>query len=520
MSPIRKWWPALIAGVIMTMLAPVTLVTAGPAAAAPAPLVVDTATVIETRLQNLLLPALTVVQNTSLAAWIRSTAAAGSAGDSEVALSSVIFEAEEREWVDPASATWLAFKAAAAQLDNVNGTAYPAKIYIPNYGDGVSAARVVTMTYTRADETTTSVPGYRLGTAGTLVTAVAAIDETYVLTNEVWVLAVDENDDTGVVSVAGQPGTPPSTPTAAREPVNTPMVVCTPNGQRYDQGMEYLQRFKVPDPGSLEPWWSGKLEMRLVIMGQGGTVIKEAAYNVKRKAARNWVNLDEFITTWIRASGGDGWAYKWYEHDPGNSVTIGFGLGVELLKILKLSADVKWTLSNHDDMAGLSMVGFTELTTTEYTAGPVHWNVCSAGGILPENFSRNATATASTTYTGYAPERVNDGSTSTSLGEANSWANAYHTAPPQWVQVTFPVDRTLGRVIVYTTASYPIRDFDVQAWDGSFFVTIGQVRANTAVSVVIPVAPRSTRILRVVGLSGPLAQPGYVRVNELEAYGS
>ena len=73
-------------------------------------------------------------------------------------------------------------------------------------------------------------------------------------------------------------------------------------------------------------------------------------------------------------------------------------------------------------------------------------------------------------------------------------------------------------MVVKTSAGYPIRDFDVQVWNGISFLTVASVRGNTALSVPVTFASRTARLIRISGRSGPTHQPGYVRVNELEVY--
>lgn len=140
------------------------------------------------------------------------------------------------------------------------------------------------------------------------------------------------------------------------------------------------------------------------------------------------------------------------------------------------------------------------------------------------NWAIWATATASSTYPyeSYAASRVNDESTSTALGGAESWVNAAQYAPngslPQWVQLDLRTPRTFSLVILYTTAAYPIQDYDVQVLSGSSWVTVASVRGNTAASQSINFAARTAQFVRILGLKGPNSQPQYVRVNEIEVY--
>ena len=110
---------------------------------------------------------------------------------------------------------------------------------------------------------------------------------------------------------------------------------------------------------------------------------------------------------------------------------------------------------------------------------------------------------------------------STALGGPYSWANSANTYPPnnpQWVQADMGVDKTFRRVVVYTSQGYPIRDFDVQVWNGVTFVTVASVTGNTQLSVPVTFPARTSRLVRILGRSGPNHQLNYVRVNELEVY--
>jgi hypothetical protein len=143
-----------------------------------------------------------------------------------------------------------------------------------------------------------------------------------------------------------------------------------------------------------------------------------------------------------------------------------------------------------------------------------------AGGV---NLARSATASASSTYWGYAASRVNDGSRNTTVGGPYSWTNAGWTAPngslPQWVQLDFGTNKTFSKVEVYTSSGYPIRDFDVQYWDSFAWVTVVTVNANTALHISPPpFTPVTARLVRIYARGGPTNQPSWARVNEFEVY--
>ena len=136
----------------------------------------------------------------------------------------------------------------------------------------------------------------------------------------------------------------------------------------------------------------------------------------------------------------------------------------------------------------------------------------------PPNLARGATATASTTYPGYDPARVVDGSPSTALGDAHSWANAYESGLPQWVQIEFARPETFARVELYTTSGFELTDYRLQRWNGDDWVDLVEpVRGNTTVHRTHMFHPVTAQRIRVVG-ERTASQPGFVRVNEIEVY--
>ena len=137
----------------------------------------------------------------------------------------------------------------------------------------------------------------------------------------------------------------------------------------------------------------------------------------------------------------------------------------------------------------------------------------------PPNLARDAVATASTTYPDYAAARVNDGSPGTGVGGLHSWANAYLAPAPHWVELTFPRATELGRVNLYTTSGYELRDYRLQAWDGSAWVDLVEpVSGNRSVLRTHRFGPVRSDRLRVLCLSGSEQQPGFARINEIEVY--
>ena len=152
-------------------------------------------------------------------------------------------------------------------------------------------------------------------------------------------------------------------------------------------------------------------------------------------------------------------------------------------------------------------------------------DLCIPPAINPSNASlriglqppvaTSMTASALSTYPGYSADNVIDGDRSTALGEDYSWANS-SSVYPQWLKVDFGGVKGVQDVDVYTTASYPIRDYDIEVLSGSTWLPFATVRGNTAEKVTSHVTtPLRGSAIRVLGFRGPLFQPQHVRVNEL-----
>lgn len=132
------------------------------------------------------------------------------------------------------------------------------------------------------------------------------------------------------------------------------------------------------------------------------------------------------------------------------------------------------------------------------------------------NLAPSATATATSTFGGYAATRVNDGNHDTTQDETISWAN--DGSLPAAVELTWPTAQTFGRVDVYSSSGYEMQDYDVDTWNGSAWVNVAQVRGATAVVTASTFASVTTTKLRINGLKGPAIQPQYVRINEIDVF--
>lgn len=142
---------------------------------------------------------------------------------------------------------------------------------------------------------------------------------------------------------------------------------------------------------------------------------------------------------------------------------------------------------------------------------------------ITKNIALTATASASSTYCPsttsplhcYFASRINDGSTNTALGGVDSWVNV-GGGLPQWVELRWPNKVAIVSTELYTSAGYPIQDYDLQYWNGIEWAAFNQVRGNTALqnAYTLPTTITTDRV-RVLGLKGPGVQLSHVRVNEL-----
>jgi hypothetical protein len=515
----RRITSVLLSGLLLATFA-------APAAAAPklAPAAAAAATEyeIEARLQQLLDAALHLSADSQLQGLVRWVAARQLDDDTDALLATVIAEAETYGYVDPNESWWQQLKSDVGSFV-VDDFQYDPQIHIPNLEDGNLSTEQISVVVRPADDSVDSLYGYWVDVNGTIRQTIDPIDETYAESHEVWVLSVNERAiDGGTQTTVAQPE-PVATPAASspRSSNFSILSMCNPTGIRNNRGAEYLIGWRVPDKRAFGGWLSGKTEMRLVVVGSGGSVIKNYFFGkVKRKNIPNWQNTDVFITTWDTAVWGQVMGYQWFEVDGGRTTTTEISVPLQGGGSIKTSV----TTQERDDDGGSAAVLFNESTVDPYSTGKVEFKVCSQGGdggTGIDNLACGATASASTTFGGYSAARATDCDADTSLGGAYSWANARTVFPPvtpQWLQADFGVNKTFRRVVVYTSDGYPMKDFDIQVWNGTTFVTVDLVRGNTALSVSRDVGPQTTRLVRILCRSGPDHQPGFVRINELEVY--
>jgi hypothetical protein len=146
-----------------------------------------------------------------------------------------------------------------------------------------------------------------------------------------------------------------------------------------------------------------------------------------------------------------------------------------------------------------------------------------------------ATASASSTLnTGYpASSTINNERKGVNWGSGTAgWKDATPDAWPDWLQVNFNGSKSIDRVVVYslqdaytnpveptstmTFSLYGLRDFSVQAWNGSAWVTVGTVTGNTLVKRTVTFSAFTTTRIRIL-VTNALAS--HARITEVEAWG-
>jgi Bacterial Ig-like domain (group 3) len=163
--------------------------------------------------------------------------------------------------------------------------------------------------------------------------------------------------------------------------------------------------------------------------------------------------------------------------------------------------------------------------TQTVSASPVGTNVALA--------TAGASASASSTYDSGHPVSaiINNERTGLGWGSGAGWRDGTYGAWPDWVQINFNGSKTIDRVVVYsvqdnvaspieptattTFSLYGLRDFTVQGWNGSSWITLGTVTANNLVKRTVTFTAYTTDRIRVNVTS---ALNNYSRIIEVEAW--
>ena len=107
-----------------------------------------------------------------------------------------------------------------------------------------------------------------------------------------------------------------------------------------------------------------------------------------------------------------------------------------------------------------------------------------------------------------------------------TWMAAPGAALPQWLEVKFDSPKAISSVAVYTIAfsdwtpiNSGVRDWDVEAWDGTKWVTVDSITGNTRVSKISRLKqPMTTEKIRIV-VKATNDPEGTVGLMEVQAFG-
>jgi hypothetical protein len=138
----------------------------------------------------------------------------------------------------------------------------------------------------------------------------------------------------------------------------------------------------------------------------------------------------------------------------------------------------------------------------------------AAGGGSNGNLATGSTVTASSTDAGngYSAAKAIDGD----KGDFKGWSSA--GVVPQWLLADFGVNKTYDKVVLNTTTGYLLKDYDIQYWDGTNYITAAQVRNNTVKAVTTTFTAVTSSRIRINCITGD--QWGLARIDELEVYNS
>ena len=149
--------------------------------------------------------------------------------------------------------------------------------------------------------------------------------------------------------------------------------------------------------------------------------------------------------------------------------------------------------------------------------------------------SNGATASASSVYNaGYPASSVIDNKRSgAGWGNGAGWNDLTTAVFPDWIQINFSGQKSIDHVVVYTLqdnvanpaeptdsmtfSKYGLTGFQVQAWNGSSWMLLGNVANNRFVKRTVSFNPMTTDRIRIVGTAA--ADRAWCRITEIEAWG-
>ncbi len=144
------------------------------------------------------------------------------------------------------------------------------------------------------------------------------------------------------------------------------------SNSRVDGKAEYGGLIQVTDLNEIEHWFSGKLEMQIIVAGvkgSAGTIIKNRKFpKVKRKHFKNnkWYDFNDFLFNWNKANLGEWNVEKWIERDGGKSAETSLTLPGQAATSTSPATPtytVKIPSEDLDDDLGSSIVQFSDKLT-------------------------------------------------------------------------------------------------------------------------------------------------------------
>jgi hypothetical protein len=172
-------------------------------------------------------------------------------------------------------------------------------------------------------------------------------------------------------------------------------------------------------------------------------------------------------------------------------------------------------------------------------SAPLSQAVNSGGGpsVNVALASAGAVASASSTFSSaYPASAINDGDRAgLHFGAGGVWKDATASTFPDWVEIDFSGAKTIDHVIVYSmqdnnlspvdpsnTMTFTLNGltaFNVQAWSGMGWVTLGSVTANNLVKRTVSFSATTTSKIRVVINGGRRKKAApYSYITEVEAW--
>lgn len=215
-----------------------------------------------------------------------------------------------------------------------------------------------------------SAPGYKLDEQNKLV-YVRDVTEEYAWNNDVYVIGPSEQ-------VRGF--TPPCDFRKGKDcysggPSGGGPATTTSGNFRKNGRAEYGGYIQVTNLNEIEHWFSGKLEMQIIVAGVAGnaaTVIKNRKFpRIKRKNFKNkkWYDYKVFIANWNKSNLGEWNVEKWIERDGGKSAETSISLPAQKATSTSPatpSYTVKIPSEDLDDDLGSSIVQFSDKISQVY----------------------------------------------------------------------------------------------------------------------------------------------------------